>query len=179
MPAAKLKSSIARQKFYSRRTRDGDRKKKRERERERERVNDGKILKIVLHLAHSSSCALSSLRLRTRNILVVREPAALGVFCIIYLSVVHAHCNATQPASQSASLTWLTQITLIPLGELSYFMERVRLFLPFLLIGTIRATLIHTSFPKTTASFVILRDATRDVLRFASFRDFVDFVHAK
>lgn len=41
-------------------------------------------------LFHRLDFNLSSLQFRRRNVLVLREPAALGAFCIIYVPMVHA-----------------------------------------------------------------------------------------
>lgn len=115
----------------------------------------GETFKIVLHRVHTHFPGrVSSLQLRARNILVVRERAALGVFCIIYVSAVHAH----EGAPAASSLTWLTQITLIPLGALSYFMESraTRLFS----IGRTHGTPLCS---RQKLSSACLRDMTRYV----------------
>lgn len=49
---------------------------------------------------HRLDFNLSSLQFCWRNVLVLRELAALGVFCIIYVPMVHAQEPHPQPASR-------------------------------------------------------------------------------
>lgn len=74
---------------------------------------------------------------RGRNVLVLREPPPrYECSCIIYVPAVHG--SRGRRRRRAASLTWLTQITLMLLEVLSYFMERPATRLFFIQIAASR-----------------------------------------
>lgn len=86
-----MKSSVARPKFYS----------SKQSGRQEVNVAPAKPLKLCC-IARTLPAAYPVCSSVPRNILVVRERTALGVFCIIYVSAVHEHESA--PRRRAARL---------------------------------------------------------------------------
>lgn len=94
-----MKSSVVRQEFYS----------SKQSGRQGVNVASAKPLKLCC-IARTLPTAHPVCSSAPRNILVVRERTALGVFCIIYVSAVHAHERVHPAAARQPHVAYTDHV---------------------------------------------------------------------